>query len=66
MENTYIKVDDNKIINTTYIRWVKQMDECLYACTKSDGCDIYNTHRVCKLSNPDSYIKLQNLLKKPN
>jgi len=57
---TYIKTDDNKIINEKCIKWVKKMDECLEICTKSDGCMIINkdTHKLCKLYNLDSYQKL--------
>ena len=58
MEN-YIKTDDNKILNERCIRWVKKMDECLEVCTKSDGCRTdNNTHKICKLNNPNSYEKL--------
>ena len=56
---TYIKTDDNKIINEKCIKWVKKMDECLEICTKSDGCMINkDTHKLCKLYNLDSYQKL--------
>jgi hypothetical protein len=63
-ENTnvvsYLKTDDNKIINEKHIRWVKKMNNCLEVCTKSTGCSILNgdTHRICKLNTPDSYDKL--------
>lgn len=47
------------IVNEASIRWVQKMDECLEICTKSDGCKVgVNTHRVCKLYNPNSYSKL--------
>ena len=59
-QNTFIKTDDNKIINKKCIRWIKKMSECLEVCTKSTGCDIDTggTHKICKLNNPDSYDKL--------
>jgi hypothetical protein len=59
-QNTFIKADDNKIINEKCIRWVKKMSECLEVCTKSTGCDIDTggTNKICKLNNPDSYNKL--------
>jgi hypothetical protein len=68
MENnnniSYIKTDDNKIINENFIKWVKKMNECLYVCTKIDGCIIdYNTHRICKINSFDSYNKLNNYFK---
>jgi len=63
MENNkvvYLKTDDNIIVNEKCIRWVKKMDDCLEVCTKKNGCllilgDIY---RICKLTNGDSYHKL--------
>lgn len=59
METNYIKTDDNKIVNEKCIRWVKKMDECLQICTKSNGCKVdFDTHKICKLNNPNSYEKL--------
>lgn len=63
MENntvSYIKTDENRILNETTIRWVKKMGECLEICNKSTGCSIINggTHKICRLNNPDSYEKL--------
>lgn len=62
MENqkSYLKADDNIIINEKMIRWVKKMDECLEVCTRVDGCSVENktTHKICKLNNSDSYSKL--------
>ena len=54
----FLKTDDNRIINEKYIRWIKQMDECLAVCTKSDGCRPKDTHKICKLNNLESYNKL--------
>ena len=45
-KNNYIKVDDNRVINEKYIRWVKKMDECLAVCAKNDGCYMKNTHNM--------------------
>jgi len=58
---SYIKTDNNKIINEKCIKWVKKMDDCLAVCTKSTGCNIDNgdgTHKICKIYNLDSYNKL--------
>jgi len=57
---TYIKTDENKIINEKCIRWVQKMGDCLEVCTKIIGCNVKNgdTHRICKLNNLDSYDKL--------
>jgi hypothetical protein len=62
--NSYIKADDNKIINEKCIKWVKKMSDCLQVCTKSTGCNRENrengdgTHKICKIYNLDSYNKL--------
>lgn len=61
MENSrtsYIKTDDNVIVNEKYIRWVKKMSECLEVCSKMNGCEKGNTHQICKINSPDSYEKL--------
>lgn len=62
MENnqpSYVKTDDNKVINEHHIRWIKKMSECLEVCTKLDGCAVgVNTHKICNINNPTSYEKL--------
>ena len=59
---TYIKTDDNKIINQKCITWVKKMGDCLEVCTKIGGCSVEprykDTHTICKLNNLNSYKKL--------
>lgn len=62
MEPKFIKTDDNKIINMSYIRWIKELNECMKICSKMNGCDIVyyeNTHTVCKINSPNSYNKLK-------
>jgi hypothetical protein len=64
MENNntlYLKTDDNKVINAKCIRWIKKMNDCLEVCIRSNGCNLLNTHRICKLNNLDSYNKLNKL-----
>jgi len=66
MENnkaSFIKTDDNRIINEKYIIWVQKFSDCLAVCTKSIGCNVQNkdTHTICKLNNLDSYNKLNGL-----
>jgi len=59
--NSYIKSDNNVVINEKAIKWVKKIHECLEVCTKSSGCNITkanDTHRICKVNNPDSFNKL--------
>lgn len=61
---SFIKTDDNIIINETCIRWVKKMNDCLEVCAKSSGCVsdtttmFRNTHRICKENSPVSFKKL--------
>lgn len=57
----YIKTDDNTIINEKCIRWVKKMDDCLEVCSKSTGCMLSDTHKICKINNQDGYDKLNKL-----
>lgn len=67
MENdkvSYIKTDDQKIINEKCIRWIKKMDDCLEVCTRSNGCALHiNTNTICKVNNPDDYHKLNKFFK---
>ena len=61
MENSnilYVKADNNKIINEKCIVWVQKIDECLHVCTKTFGCAIDATHKICKSNNPNSYNNL--------
>ena len=59
---SYIKTDDNKVINEKSIRWVKKMSECLEVCIRTNGCrEQVNTHKICKSNNPESYNKLNSL-----
>ena len=57
-QNTYIKTDNNKIINETCIKWVRKIDECMEICTKGDGCYIGDTHKICKINNAESYERI--------
>jgi hypothetical protein len=65
MENnnntTFIKANDNRIINEKFIRWIIKLNDCLEVCAKTNGCDsVYfsDTIRICKQDNLDSYNKL--------
>jgi len=63
----FIKVDNDKVLNLEFIRWIKKMDECFYICSKMNGCYSNNeninneTNRVCKSTNSVSYNKLAKL-----
>ena len=58
MKISFIKTDDNIVINEKCIRWVKKIDECLNICVRSNGCSPSATHKICKIYNEDSYNKL--------
>jgi hypothetical protein len=40
----------------------KKMNDCLEVCIKVRGCTMNgkggDTHKICKINNPDSYNKL--------
>ena len=58
---SYIKINDDTILNESCIRWIKKVDECLEICAKPVGCSVgINTHKVCNQGNPDTYLKLNN------
>ena len=63
----FIKVDNDKVLNLEFIRWIKKTDECFYICSKMNGCYSNNeninngTNRVCKSTNSVSYNKLAKL-----
>ena len=59
--NSYIKTDDNKVINENHIRWIKKINNCMEVCTKSVGCGIEDTHKICKINSNDSFVKLNKL-----
>lgn len=61
MDPIFIQINEHTIINESTIRWIKQMNECMYICSKSDGCIIHlDTHSVCKNIKPILYNKLKN------
>lgn len=68
MGNTYLKCDNNKIVNERHIRWVKKLDEAMEVCCKENGCIsetdfvyLKDTITVSKQKSPDSYRKLLEL-----
>lgn len=62
-EAKFVKTDDNFYINSMYIAWIKQMDECLEICAKTNGCGKRDTHKICKINNPKNYDFLMKLCK---
>jgi hypothetical protein len=61
-KNSFIKADNNRVVNEKFIRWIQKIDQCLEVCSKMEGCAIgTGTSTICKLNNPDSYEKLNKL-----
>ena len=57
--NSYIKLDNNTVINEKTIRWIKKIDDCLEICSKQSGCQLgKDTHKICNFQILDSYNKL--------
>jgi len=45
----YIKLDDDKLLNKEYIRWILHKNDCIYFCSRDDGCRLgTETNTVCK------------------
>lgn len=42
-----IKFHDGLVLNKKYIRWIKKVHDCMYICTKSDGCNAWSSHVIC-------------------
>ena len=58
---SFIKADNNILINKNAIRWIKKMEECMEVCAKQSGCSVshkFDTISICKKNSPDSYYKL--------
>lgn len=60
----FVKVDEETVINTEYIRWIKTSGKCFKVCNKMDGCTKKDTHIVCKTDNPEFYEELSKLFRR--
>lgn len=65
LSNLYVKTDNNLLLSSAHIKWVKQMDECMEICADMHYCTakgpFKNTYSVCKVLNPKSYKNLKDL-----
>jgi hypothetical protein len=61
LRDRFVKADNEKVINLTFVRWIKKVDECFYMCSRMDGCRDQDTHKVCKTNNSISHDKLAKL-----
>lgn len=63
----FILTDNNAVVNVNFIRWIKNVGECYYICSKTNGCDTdlvslrLTTHQVCKNANLTSYTNISKL-----
>jgi hypothetical protein len=50
----FIKTDNDTHINEKNIRWFKKLENKIYFCTKSTGCNLYNLSDCHILTKQDS------------
>ena len=43
-----LKIDEDKYINTSKIKWIKSDRNCHRICMRSNGCTNESVHKVCK------------------
>jgi hypothetical protein len=43
----FIKIEGGLILNVNHIRWIRKVHDCMYICTKSDGCTSNTSHVIC-------------------
>ena len=61
----FIKFNDGLVLNKKYIRWIKKIHDCMYICTKSDGCNTLTSHVICSSNEEDkkSFDKLNTMFR---
>jgi hypothetical protein len=68
----FVKLGNDFVINANYVRWMSKMkeDDCLFVCTRMDGCMYYDdmrdnetTIKVCRKDNIDGYNSLYRFFK---
>ena len=67
----YINLSHDVIVKEAAIRWVKQYNDCLYVCAKSEGCSydpnamfgMSGTLSVCRKNDRVNYDSLCEYLK---
>ena len=64
----FFNLADNVIIKEAAIRWVKQSDDFLYICSRTDGCGMNYIHngtlKVCRKTDKHNYDILNNYLER--
>ena len=67
MENIFIndkwyKTDENTIINTQYIHWIKKFEKKYEVCCKPNGCYVgTETHTISESKSPNTYRKINTI-----
>lgn len=51
----YMKTDSNIFINKKYIKWIKEINNCLEIYTKSNCSYSNDTDKICKNNNLEDY-----------
>jgi hypothetical protein len=61
----FIKLEDGLILNINHIRWIRKVHDCMYICTRDDGCNRNTSHVICgsnELQKKD-FEKLSNMFR---
>ena len=65
----FVKINEETVINTKYIRWIKTNGKCFNICNKLDGCSPsinaskQDTHIICKTDNSEFYEQINKLFR---
>jgi hypothetical protein len=64
-KDNFLKIDNDTVINTNFIRWMQQVEGCIEVCTIMTGCNgrSKSPHTVCKKSAPEAFEKLSSYFK---
>jgi len=64
MASCFVRIGDNKWINSTHIKWVSKNKKCYNICLKANGCDITDPNTMHKVCDDTEYFNvISNLLK---
>jgi len=69
INNDFVRLEKNIVLRESAIRWMKQMEECLYIFSKSDGCHINESYLHIEFVNqqtPQVIIDCYSILKTNN
>ena len=58
--NSFIKTENNVMLNPDYIRLIKKIDDCMLICNQ-DKCFHSDVRKVCKIDDLFTYNKLNSM-----